>query len=429
MAEIVQSLFGVTPQAYQQAQQDRADAQAMQYARLSPFEQANFAIGRGATGLAGALGGALGGQDPQLQMISARQAISKQINYNDPASIQQGVKALSDAGDTQGAMMLADVARQAASEIAQTGQRQAAGVASLAQANRERAQGVPNDIQLAREMAGLQEKIDMLAALPAGPDRDAALRVASGQLSQLERLTTKEVKGPGFGTDREAVSAEVYDKPFAQLTPAEKAAVNKRVELEQARKAPKIEVKNVMPGDKALVDIPEFRRKVQATIEPQAKTIYSADQALQAIEDSLATDNFASYRAAQVQFAKAIAGAGDLSARELKAAGADPSLLGGTADYLSTVFSSTPTADTQNKIRKTLEAIRKVASNKATAEVDRQRNMALRSPGYDPEAVKEALTFSELAPRVAAPALGAVSGDLAAQAAAEIARRAAGKAK
>jgi len=411
MAEIVQSLFGVTPQAYQQAQQDRADAQAMQYAKLSPFEQANFAIGRGATGLAGALGGALGGQDPQLQMISARQAISKQIDYNDPASIQQGVTALSDAGDTQGAMMLADVARKAQSEIAQTGQRQAAAVASTAAAGRERLQGIPNDIQLAREMAGLQERIDTLTALPAGPDRDAALRVASGQLSQLERLTTKEVKGPGFGTDREAISAEVYDVPFAQLTPAQKAAVNARVEAEQSRKAaagaPKLT--NVLPGAKELIDIPKFRNTVQGTIDPQLKAINATDQALEAIETSLATGNFASYRAAQVQFAKAISGAGDLSQKELKAAGADPSLLGGTADYLSTLFSSTPTADTQNKIKKTLEAIRKVAANKARTEVEQQRAIAIASPGYDPTAVTRALTFPELAPRVAAPAPGAAA--------------------
>lgn len=396
--DIVQSLFGVTPQAYQQAQQDRADAQALQYARLSPFEQANFAIGRGATGLASAIGGALGGQDPQLQMISARQAISKQINYNDPTSIQQGVRMLSEAGDTQGAMMLADVARQAQSEIAQTGQRSAAATASLAQAGRERTQASPKEVQLAREVA-------LLSGFEEGtPQYNTAYAE-----SLREQMAPKEPKGPGFGTDREAVAAEVYGKVFGDLTQAEKAAVNKRVEEEGGRKAAAGAAKFSMPGTKALVDIPDFRRKVQATIEPQAKTIYSADQALQAIEDSLSTGNFASYRAAQVQFAKAIAGAGDLSARELKAAGADPSLLGGTADYLSTVFSSTPTADTQNKIRKTLEAIRKVAANKATAEVDRQRNMALRSPGYDSEAVKEALTFPELAPRVAATAAPALS--------------------
>ena len=415
--DIVQSLFGVTPQAYQQAQQDRMDAQAMQYARLSPFEQANFAIGRGATGLASAIGGALGGQDPQLQMISTRQAISKQINYNDPVSIQQGVRMLSEAGDTQGAMMLADVARQAQSEIAQTGQRQAAGVASLAQAGRERTQASPKEVQLAREVALLT------GFEPGTPQYNTAY--AESLQAQMEP------KGPGFGTDREAVSAEVYDKPFASLTPEQKAVVNKRVEAEQGRKAAAgaARLTNVMPGTKELADIPKFVSAVQNTIDPQLKAINATDQALQAIEDSLATGNFASYRAAQVQFAKAISGAGDLSQKELKAAGADPSLLGGTADYLSTLFSSTPTADTQNKIKQTLQAIRKVAANKATAEVERQRKMALRSPGYDPVAVNEALNFVELAPRIAAPVPGAVGDALKTQAAAEIARRAAGKAK
>jgi hypothetical protein len=412
MADIVPSLFGVTPESYQQQQSLLADQQAMQFARLSPFEKASFGISRGAYGLAGALGG----QDPQLQMISARQAISKQINYNDPASIQQGVKALSEAGDTQGAMMLADVARQAQSEIAQTGQRQAAGVASLAQAGRERTQATPKEVQLAREVASLT------GFEPGTPQYNTAYAASlQGQM---------EPKGPGFGTDREAVSAEVYDKPFAQLTPAQKAAVNKRVEEEQGRKAAAGAAKltNVLPGTKELVDIPAFRAKVQSTIDPQAKAINAADQALEAIEGSLATNNFASYRAAQVQFAKAISGAGDLSQKELKAAGADPSLLGGTADYLSSLFTSTPTVDTQNKIKQTLQAIRKVAADKARTEVEQQRKIALRSPGYNVEAVTEALNFPELAPRTAGAALGAPGG-LEAQAAAEIARRAAGKVK
>jgi hypothetical protein len=108
---------------YQQSQQARADQQAAQYAQLTPFQQANYAIGRGANMLGGAIGGALGGQDPQLALITARQQISKQINYADPASIAKGVDMLSQAGDTQGAMMLADVARKAASEQALTQQR------------------------------------------------------------------------------------------------------------------------------------------------------------------------------------------------------------------------------------------------------------------------------------------------------------------
>jgi len=41
--EIVQTLFGVTPESYQQQQAALADQQALQYARLSPFQQANYA--------------------------------------------------------------------------------------------------------------------------------------------------------------------------------------------------------------------------------------------------------------------------------------------------------------------------------------------------------------------------------------------------
>jgi len=119
MAEIVQSLFGVTPESYQQAQQDRADAQALQYAKLDPFQQANYAIGRGAYGLAGAVGGALGGQDPELQRITMRQQVAGQLNPSDLSTFDRGIQMLRQSGDGQGAMMLqmeADKARQRAQE-------------------------------------------------------------------------------------------------------------------------------------------------------------------------------------------------------------------------------------------------------------------------------------------------------------------------
>jgi hypothetical protein len=419
---IVQSLFGVSPESYQQQQSDVADQRAMQYARLDPFQQANYGIGRGAYGLAGAIGGALGGQDPELQRISARNSIAKQINFSDLNSISQGVRMLSESGDTQGAMQLQQILLDQQAKLASIGKDVAAGKASLAQAGREKVQAYPKEVQLAREVA-------LLTGFEEGtPEYNTAYATS---LKEQMAKDPKDIKDPRFGVDREAVAEEVYGMSFAELTQAQKAAVNKRVEEEQGKKAaagaPRLT--NVMPGTKELVDIPAFRAKVQGTIEPQLKTINATDQALQAIEDSLSTGNFASYRAAQVQFARAISGAGDLSQRELKAAGADPSLLGGTADYLSSLFTSTPTTDTQNKIRTTLEAIRKVAVKKSSNEVEQQRKMALRSPGYNPESVTEALMFPELAPRVVAPVPGAPGGDLAAQAAAELARRKAAKAK
>jgi hypothetical protein len=130
MADIVPSLFGVTPQMYRQQQQDRADAQALRFAQLDPFQQANFAIGRGANMLGGAIGGALGGQDPELQRITRAQQIASQIDFTDPASIQQGMNALGD--DIQSKQQLAQIYRQQQESGALIAQRTAA-------ATRERA--------------------------------------------------------------------------------------------------------------------------------------------------------------------------------------------------------------------------------------------------------------------------------------------------
>jgi hypothetical protein len=196
MAEIVQSLFGVTPESYRQAQQDRMDAQALQYARLDPFQQANYAIGRGASGLAGAIGGALGGQDPELQRITRAQQIAGQIDFNSDDSMKQGILALNNAGDPQSAMQLQQILLSQQAKRASIYKDESAGKASLAAAGRERLQGIPNDIQLAREISSLQEQISQFTALPASPERDQALRLASGQLAELQRLTTKAGEKP-----------------------------------------------------------------------------------------------------------------------------------------------------------------------------------------------------------------------------------------
>jgi hypothetical protein len=206
MAEIVQSLFGVTPEMYQRQQQDRMDAQALRFAQLDPFQQANFAIGRGANMLGGAIGGALGGQDPELQRITARQQIARQIDLTDPASIQSGMAMLQQAGDTVGLQQLAQIFRQQQESGALVAQRNAA-------AARESKQAVPADIQVANEMATLQETIGRLQDAPASPERDRDLRLASGRLSQLERLTTKPGEKPLAPNIKEVGVAEKSRAP------------------------------------------------------------------------------------------------------------------------------------------------------------------------------------------------------------------------
>jgi len=399
MAEIVQSLFGITPEMYQQSQQARADQQALQYAQLSPFQQANYAIGRGANMLGGAIGRGLGGEDPELARITMRQQIAGQINFADPNSIFQGVELLRKANDTQGAMMLADAGRKAESEKALAAQR-------TAQAGRERFQADPEKVRLARAVAATK-------GIEGSPEYKTAYN------ESLEKQMTPSEKEPRFGDLRESVAGELFNnKSFFQLTPSEKAVVNKKVDEQTRATARESAPKFALPGQDKLVEIPKFRADVQKTIEKPLASISAADQALLAIDDSIKTNNFVSFNAARVQLAKAL-GDSQLSRRDIEQAGGDPSLFGSLLDSTSTLFTSTPSLDTQNQIKKTLQAVRTLSAKKANTEVERQRKIAIAA-GYPSNVVEMALTFDDLLPPTTA---SPISGDVAAQARAILEQR------
>jgi len=410
MAEnIVAGLFGMTPDMYQNQQYGQDLNRGIALAQLSPGAAAQAGLQASVGQLGRGIAGAMGVEDPQLKLISARQQIIGQLDQTNPASLLKGAQLLTQMGDQQGAFALADYARKAQSEVAQAQQR-------LAAAARERQQATPTDIQVANEIASLTDAQDQLRNQPASPERDRAMNLLTTRLTELQRLTTKAEKDLRFGTDRESVSAELYDKPFAQLSTSERAIVNKRVEEEQGKKVPKIT--NVMPGQNALVDIPAFRATVQKTINPQIESVTAADQALQAINDSITSNNFVSFNAARVQLAKAL-GDSQLSRRDVEQAGGDPSLFGKLLDSTSTLFTGTPTLETQNLIKNTLQAVKKVSTNKATREINVQRDIAYNTPGYDKARVDLALRF----PEFEATKEGQVSGDYAAQARAILEQR------
>jgi len=109
--DIVQSLFGITPDMYEQSQQTRADQQALQYAQLSPFQQANYAIGRGAGMLGGAIGRGLGGEDPERRKIELQQQLLRGVDLSDPTSLIQGAKDANQMGLSVLASNLVDRAK------------------------------------------------------------------------------------------------------------------------------------------------------------------------------------------------------------------------------------------------------------------------------------------------------------------------------
>jgi hypothetical protein len=106
-----------SPQQYQQQQQDVARQRAIEYAKLDPFQKASAAIGQGAYGLAGAIGGALGGVDPQLQKITQRQQMLSQLDQSNPESFMQVARMAAQNGDPEFAMTIADAGRQMQSNL------------------------------------------------------------------------------------------------------------------------------------------------------------------------------------------------------------------------------------------------------------------------------------------------------------------------
>jgi hypothetical protein len=122
MASEILGLF-TNPQQYLAAQDAAMQQQFAQRANLAPLQKASILAQQAGYRLGQGVGGALGGEDPQLKMISQRQALSNQLDPSDPASYMKVAQAAAQMGDQQFAIAIADAGRKAASEYALIAQR------------------------------------------------------------------------------------------------------------------------------------------------------------------------------------------------------------------------------------------------------------------------------------------------------------------
>jgi hypothetical protein len=261
-----------SPEQYQANQMAQFRQRAANEVQLDPFQQAAIGMRQAGYQLGGGIAGALGGVDPQLQIIARRQALAGQLDPSNPQSYMQVAKLAADAGDQQFAIAIADAGRQAAVQVAQ--------------ANKERQLAVPADIQKAQMIPVLQDKLDELNAMEKTPDVVRAINILQNQLKVLSGDKTGTTAAPlqvaarisainqqlrtldpnsieykdlveektqlqrpekpepriSFGSEREAIASELYNQPYGELTQTQKAAVNKRADAEAASRAPKLSV-------------------------------------------------------------------------------------------------------------------------------------------------------------------------------------------
>lgn len=209
MAEIVAGLFGLSPEQFQQQRQDRFDQRAIAEMQLSPIQRASLGIQRGAYGLAGAIGGALGGTDPELQRNTVLQQIASELNPQDPESYMAVDRKLADLGGAEPQRAyLQDMFRKMQESGALVNQREASARQSDAAARRERVAAAPTTTDLTNARA-----VAALAGSEGSPEYAQAFR------AEYNRLTTKPTKAEekkisSFGQELVDAGLEPGTEPF-----------------------------------------------------------------------------------------------------------------------------------------------------------------------------------------------------------------------
>jgi hypothetical protein len=119
MAEtnIVAGLFGMTPQMYGEQQRRSALREGIDLAQLTPGQAGAAMTYAGARGLSGAIAGAMGIQDPQLQMITQTNQLMQGLNLRDPQSLVNAAQQASQMGNVPLAMKLIELSDVAQSNL------------------------------------------------------------------------------------------------------------------------------------------------------------------------------------------------------------------------------------------------------------------------------------------------------------------------
>lgn len=256
--DIVGGLFGVNPAMYQQQQQQQVFNRAVALQNLDPLQQASVGLQQAGYNFAGALGGAMGGVDPQLQRISTLNAISKQIDQSNPDSMMQGAKMLSEAGLQQEALALSQYAREASSKLA---------TASKSKAEAEKIQyGQQMDEKLRVALSGLGEdatEADVVRVVAQYGSPDKVLAIIQGS---QDKAAAREIT---LTVARENIQAKLDVAQQAAEARGEAAKTAAEAKVEAAKTAAAAQVEAATKQAESRVEAAKIaaQAKIEAAIQ------------------------------------------------------------------------------------------------------------------------------------------------------------------
>lgn len=256
---IMGNLFGVSPAIYEQNKEEATRKQAIEFAKLDPYERTNqmaFVAGRG---LGNIVGGALGAQDPVMMMLSQRAELGQKYDLSKPEQWALMSKELLAKNDPEGAQ----IALQKGTDL------------ELKQSQ------ITRNL---RERQGLDPVQQIIRSGKYTPQSIAEYE-QTGDITRLA-LVEKPEKDFSFGQEREAKSREKYGVNFSKLTQEQQATINKLIEDEKGTVAERGAVKVYPPGAPvAQKDWMDFRKFVDSnpTMKKTSALISEAPSAFDTI--------------------------------------------------------------------------------------------------------------------------------------------------
>ena len=93
---VTQSLFGMTPQGIEARRAAELEAQALQFAQLSPMQQAQAGLFRAGSQLGSGLAGLMGYEDPEIAQARQVQGLLGGVDMGDPAALREAARNTTD---------------------------------------------------------------------------------------------------------------------------------------------------------------------------------------------------------------------------------------------------------------------------------------------------------------------------------------------
>lgn len=258
------------PLLYQQAQDQAALQRFTQLAQLDPLQQAQASLMYGGYQAGGALGRALGGEDPMLQRISQQQQLLSGVDYTNAKSLAEAARQATAAGRP-------DIARQLAQDAiniqAKIDEKQAAREQAYAIAKEK------NDalIEAARlrgedQKTIAQMKIDAnkeLAAIMASfKQGQQAAKPLSTQDIKMANDLTSAITDAEYGINEAKRFADMIDKGVVKFGAVENLATKARSFAGQST-----------PSDVAKSDLEKWITSSINAVLNQAKGVQAKDDA------------------------------------------------------------------------------------------------------------------------------------------------------